>query len=86
MISVATGIRDENVFLEISDNATGIPENLLKKIFYPFFTTKQVGKGTGLGLSICQTIVSSMNGRLDVFNNKAGGATFIVLIPFRKSL
>lgn len=86
MISVVTGIRDENVFLEISDNATGIPENLLKKIFYPFFTTKQVGKGTGLGLSICQTIVSSMNGRLDVFNNEAGGATFIVLIPFRKSL
>ena len=82
-IKVATGFKDENVFLEISDNATGIPENLLKKIFYPVFTTKQVGKGTGLGLSICQSIVSSMNGKLDVFNNTLGGATFIVHIPYR---
>lgn len=80
-IWITTGINEATAFLEIRDNATGIPEQLLKKIFYPFFTTKQVGQGTGLGLSICQSIVASMNGKLEVLNNHMGGATFVVLIP-----
>ncbi|MDY0095529.1 MAG: PAS domain S-box protein [Candidatus Vecturithrix sp.] len=83
-ICVETGAENNTVFLKIADNATGIPDDLFEKIFYPFFTTKQVGKGTGLGLSICQTILANMNGKLDVFNNQNGGATFIVKIPTQK--
>ncbi len=83
-ICVETGAENNTIFLKITDNATGIPDELFEKIFYPFFTTKEVGKGTGLGLSICQTILANMNGKLDVFNNQNGGATFIVKIPTQK--
>jgi PAS domain S-box-containing protein len=83
-IRLETDVRDNNVYLRVADNATGVPEPLLKKIFYPFYTTKEVGKGTGLGLSICQTIVASMKGKLDVYNNNEGGATFVVSIPLHR--
>ena len=83
-IWVETGVENKTVFLKIADNATGIPDEYVEKIFYPFFTTKQVGKGTGLGLSICQTILAAMKGKLDAFNNENGGATFIVNIPLQE--
>ena len=83
-IWVETGVENNTVFLKIADNATGIPHELFEKIYYPFFTTKQVGKGTGLGLSICQTILAGMKGKLIAFNNENGGATFMVNIPFQE--
>ena len=83
-IWVETGVEYKTVFLKIADNATGIPHELFEKIYYPFFTTKQVGKGTGLGLSICQTILAGMKGKLDAFNNENGGATFVVNIPLQE--
>jgi len=67
--------------MEVGDNATGIPQDLKFKIFDPFFTTKEVGDGTGLGLSISQSIIAELNGRIEIFNNKEGGATFMVNIP-----
>lgn len=78
---VKTGTRNNSVFIEVGDNASGIPETLLKQIFDPFFTTKEVGQGTGLGLTISQSIVAEFGGRLDVLNNAKGGATFIVSAP-----
>ncbi len=51
--------KENNItFLTIEDNAGGIPEEILPKIFDPYFTTKHQSQGTGLGLSTCQTIVS----------------------------
>jgi PAS domain S-box-containing protein len=78
---VETGTYNGSVFIKVSDNATGIPDDLLFKIFDPFFTTKEVGKGTGLGLSISQSIVSEFKGRIEVSNNQNGGATFTVTAP-----
>jgi PAS domain S-box-containing protein len=78
---IETGTYNGSVFIKVSDNATGIPDDLLVKIFDPFFTTKEVGKGTGLGLSISQSIVSEFKGRIEVSNNKNGGATFTVTAP-----
>ena len=51
-ITIRTGLKDDQVWLEFSDNGSGIPEEIRSKIFDPFFTTKPVGKGTGLGLSL----------------------------------
>ena len=76
-----TGFRYDQIFIEVGDNATGIPEDFLLNIFDPFFTTKEVGKGTGLGLSISQTIVSDFQGVLKAYNNKEGGATFFITAP-----
>jgi len=69
------------IFIEVEDNGTGIPEDMMVKIFDPFFTTKEVGQGTGLGLTVCNSILSMLNGSIDVYNNKKGGATFVVVIP-----
>ena len=56
------------------------PEQL-KKIFDPFYTTKEVGKGTGLGLSISLNIIESMGGTIDVRSQKGAGSTFKVSFP-----
>jgi signal transduction histidine kinase len=66
--------------LEISDNAGGISDDLIDKIFEPYFTTKDKSIGTGLGLYIAKTIIeSSMNGSLKVVNTKEG-AKFSIII------
>jgi len=79
---VRTRVANGAVFLEVGDNATGIPDDLKARIFDPFFTTKEVGKGTGLGLCITQSIVEELKGKIKAFNNEKGGATFVITIPF----
>ena len=78
---VRSGFRYGQIFIEVGDNAVGFSEDLVLKIFYPFFTTKEPGKGTGLGLSISKTIVSDFKGVLKAYNNGESGATFFITIP-----
>jgi PAS domain S-box-containing protein len=78
---IKTGANNGSVYIEVSDNASGIPVDFLMRVFDPFFTTKEVGKGTGLGLSISQSIVAEFKGRIEAFNNERGGATFVVTFP-----
>ncbi len=80
-IWVRSGTRNGSVYVEVGDNGKGIPKDVIGKIFDPFFTTKEVGKGTGLGLSISQSIMAEFKGRIEVFNNEHGGATFMVMAP-----
>jgi PAS domain S-box-containing protein len=65
------------VILTIQDTGPGIPEEMISKIFEPFYTTKGIGKGTGLGLSICHGIMTSFHGSISVENPRGGGAMFI---------
>ena len=51
-VSVSTKKENGNVMIQVKDNADGIPQKILDKIFQPFFTTKPTGQGTGLGLSL----------------------------------
>ena len=69
------------VIFECEDNGLGISKGVMKDIFKPFFTTKDVGKGTGLGLYISYEIVRRHNGNIFVQNNPRGGATFRVEFP-----
>ncbi len=69
------------VVFECQDTGQGIPEEVMKDIFKPFFTTKDVGKGTGLGLYISYEIVRRHNGNIFARNNARGGATFRVELP-----
>jgi len=69
------------VVFECEDNGPGITEGVMKDIFKPFFTTKEVGKGTGLGLYISHEIVCRHNGSIFAENNSLGGATFRVELP-----
>jgi signal transduction histidine kinase len=69
------------VSVAIQDTAKGIPPEILKKIWNPFFTTKESGKGTGLGLSISQHIVADHGGRISVESVPGQGTTFTVDFP-----
>jgi signal transduction histidine kinase len=60
----------------VADNAGGIPEHVIDKVFDPYFTTKSPDKGTGIGLFMAKTIIEkNMEGRLSV-RNTAEGAEF----------
>ena len=69
------------VYVSVEDNGAGIPEELLGRIFDPFFTSKEVGKGTGLGLSISAEIVKKHEGELLVASVLGVGTTFTVKLP-----
>ncbi|MEL7357549.1 MAG: ATP-binding protein [Cyanobacteria bacterium J06560_6] len=70
------------VTVEISDNGTGMTEDVQHRIFDPFYTTKPVGEGTGLGLSISHHIVVEKHqGKLSCCSNPGEGTTFTIEIP-----
>ena len=72
------------VLVEVKDTGCGIPEELARRLFTPFLTTKPAGVGTGLGLVICQRIVSSLNGEISFESQVGIGTTFRVLLPAAK--
>jgi PAS domain S-box-containing protein len=80
-ITIRTWVEDKTANIEFSDDGVGIPEENLRRVFDPGFTTKGVGIGTGLGLSICYQIVKDHRGRIDVESEVGKGATFTVRIP-----
>ena len=65
--------------LSVLDEGDGIPDDCMKKIYDPFFTTKP--KGTGLGLSTVYKIVENHGGQIDVESSPGKETTFIVLLP-----
>jgi len=83
-IRIQSGRTDEEgVFLSITDNGVGIPEEHLSQIFEPFFTTKETGKGTGLGLSVTLGIVELHGGSIRVHSDPGRKTTFTVALPAR---
>lgn len=66
-------------WVRIEDNGQGIPEEVLSKIFYPFFTTKE--KGSGIGLAIAQKIIDSHHGSIDVESETGRGTMFTIKLP-----
>jgi len=66
--------RRHNVVVEVADNGAGIPANAVKKIFVPFYTTKEGGSGVGLALT--RQVMNAHGGFVRVSTNDAGGATF----------
>ena len=78
-IGVRTSRVDDFAELSISDNGPGIPEDTLKKVFEPFFTSK--AEGMGMGLSIARTIVEAHDGRIWAENRPGGGALFVIKLP-----
>jgi signal transduction histidine kinase len=65
--------------LRIQDTGDGIPPEVQKKIFNPFFTTRE--NGTGLGLAIVQSIIDSHNGYIDLESVLGKGTTVIIRLP-----
>jgi len=70
-----------NLTVTVADTGTGVPKDTIKKIFLPFFTTKD--KGVGLGLALVHKIVLSHGGRVEVESKQGKGTAFTVVIPAR---
>ncbi|MBN2831399.1 MAG: PAS domain S-box protein [Candidatus Omnitrophica bacterium] len=80
VINIKTSLfSDEYTQIAISDTGCGIPTNVLKNLFMPFFSTKK--EGTGLGLSICYNIIKNHNGSISVESQVGKGTTFIIKLP-----
>ncbi|CAA6813283.1 MAG: Unknown protein [uncultured Sulfurovum sp.] len=80
LISIKSESVDNTTVIKIRDNAGGIPENVIDRIFEPYFTTKFKDKGTGIGLSMTYNIINKMSGNIEV-NNCENGAEFTIVIP-----
>jgi len=82
-ITLTTRGDGAGVAVEVADNGKGIAQEVLPKIFDPFFSTKEIGKGTGLGLSISYKIVQQHGGRIDVESQVGAGTRFTVWLPLK---
>jgi signal transduction histidine kinase len=79
-VSVSTKMVGGRVEIKVADNGNGIPQEVIDKIFQPFFTTKPAGQGTGLGLSLSYDIVKAHGGKIRAHNKETGGAEFVILL------
>ncbi|WP_426141816.1 ATP-binding protein [Pseudomonas sp. DWP3-1-2] len=84
-IILRSGVQGEQVWLEVTDNGSGIAPQSLQRIFDPFFTTKPVGQGTGLGLSLSYGIVNKHGGQITVCSEVGVGTTFKVTLPIHQT-
>ena len=87
-VSIKTKKLDSKIEVSVKDNGNGIPQNILDKIFQPFFTTKPTGQGTGLGLSLAYDIVKAHGGEIKIETKEGeglpagqAGSEFIILLP-----
>ncbi len=85
-VTITTSNNEDNVFIKIADNGTGMDETTKKKLFEPFFTTKDVGEGTGLGLSIAYNTINKHNGHINVNSVIGEGTEFIIDIPLKPAV
>lgn len=81
-IRITTSLSDETVKLIIEDNGIGIPEDIIPKIWTPFFTTKQKGKGTGIGLSLSHRIIKEHNADV-MISSSTEGTVFTITFPVK---
>ena len=84
-IAIHCTAEGDNARVEITDNGSGIPEQLLERVFEPHFTTKPSDKGTGLGLSITRKIIEEHRGRIRITSQPEHGTTVTIHLPLQKA-
>ncbi len=80
-LSITTRSLEDQIELRFRDNGTGMPPDVVDKIFNPFFTTKPTSRGTGLGLSLSMDIVRSHSGTIEVETEPGEFTEFIIHLP-----
>nr|WP_239454307.1 PAS domain-containing sensor histidine kinase [Bacillus suaedaesalsae] len=83
LLTITTQIKNGNCIISIKDTGSGIPEDVLGKIFDPFFTLKDTG--TGLGLVVCRRIVNMYNGDITIKSTEKIGTEVLVTFPLYES-
>ena len=71
----------EQIEIQVRDDGSGIPPEILPHIFEPFLTTKESGRGVGLGLAISHSIVERHHGGIEVQSEVGRGTTFTITLP-----
>jgi len=79
-LTLGSRMEDENVVITVSDTGHGMPEEVKRRLFDPFFSTKGV-KGTGLGMSIVYGIITRHGGDIRVTSQEGEGTTFSIVLP-----
>ncbi len=80
-ITVRTAALDDRVRVAVTDTGPGISDDLIERIFEPFFSTHEVGRGSGMGLAIVFGVVTEHGGRVWVERAASGGARFVIELP-----
>ncbi|WP_319371267.1 ATP-binding protein [uncultured Ilyobacter sp.] len=80
-IDILISREENNTVIEVNDNGGGIPEDVMKKIFEPYYSTKDKKNGTGIGLYMSQMIIEKNFGGTISVTNKNGGACMKIIIP-----
>ena len=83
-VTASTAASGDHVVIRISDTGVGMSEEVMARMYDPFFTTKPVGEGTGLGLAIVYGIVNEHNGSIAVESRPGIGTTFTITLPVRQ--
>jgi two-component system sensor histidine kinase AtoS len=78
-VFLGAGMKNDELAVVIRDTGTGIPPAIVKKIFLPFYTTKD--KGVGMGLALAHKVITSHGGRIEVESKEGKGTTFTVMLP-----
>jgi len=80
---IRTRVDQGDLVVEVEDSGEGVPQEILDKIFNPFFTTREIGEGTGLGLTVSDTIVRSHGGFFEVESEVGRGSIFRFRLPMK---
>ncbi|MBK1810416.1 PAS domain S-box protein [Clostridium sp. YIM B02505] len=82
VLRISSGLKpaSNEIFIKISDNGSGIPKDMIRKIGTPFYSTKK--NGTGLGLNACFNIIKEHSGRIEIQSDIGEGTTFTIVMPY----
>lgn len=80
-IGVSSRLEDNEIVIRISDNGCGMPPDILKRAFEPFFTTREVGSGTGMGLTVAREIIRDAGGTVELSSRQHAGTTVTIRLP-----
>ncbi len=84
VINIHIYCHDDFAYISVKDNGKGIPEQLVDKIFQPFYTSRS--KGTGLGLAVVKSVVNAHQGNVKLISNIGEGAHFCIKLPLLSSI
>jgi signal transduction histidine kinase len=82
-ITITTALEGEFARIVVEDNGSGMSEEVMRRAFEPFYSTKQAGKGTGLGLAISEKIVKDHGGSLEIASQLGVGSAFTLRLPIQ---
>jgi two-component system NtrC family sensor kinase len=82
-LTIRSRVKDNNIVVAFEDTGVGIDSERLKRIFDPFYSTKE--KGTGMGLAVCHSIITKLNGSLTAESDLNKGSRFVITLPVNET-